>query len=83
MGLFDFLFGRGKSGRDGSSAEKAIVVGSVAEEYQWLQQNCPGWTLQQQSLRDIEGKPYGVMTLQSNNGDERDVYFDIGRFFGK
>lgn len=36
MGLLSFLFGRRGGGRDGSSPAKAIVVGSLGEEYEWM-----------------------------------------------
>jgi hypothetical protein len=83
MGLFSFLFGRGDGGRDGSSHEKAIVVGSVSEEYEWIQRNCPGFRPGIQALQEIEGKHYDVHTLRNAVGEERTVYFDISRFFGK
>lgn len=83
MGLFDSLFGRRDSGRDGSSPEKAILVGSVGEEYQWMKRNCPGFQPGMQSLQEIEGKPYDVLTWRNGRGEERTVYFDISSFFGK
>lgn len=83
MGLLDFLFRRGRRDQDGSSAEKAIVVRSIAEEYQWVQRHCPGFLPGGQALMEIEGKPDDVLTLRSPGGEERKVYFDISRFFGK
>lgn len=83
MGLFDFLFGRRGQGRDGSSPGKAIVVGSVAEEYQWLQRHCPGFRLEMQSLQEIDGKPFDVLTGQDGSGEKRAFYFDISGFFGR
>lgn len=80
MGLFSFLFGRG---RDGASAETAIVVNSIAEEYEWMARNCPGYHPEMQSLQHIEGKPYDVLTWRNDRGEERVVYFDISRFFGR
>ena len=38
MGFFDFLFGRAGR-RDGSTPEKAVVVGSVGEEYEWVRRH--------------------------------------------
>lgn len=81
MGLLSWLFGR--AGGDGSSAVRAVVVGSVAEEYAWVQRHCPGFQLRMQSLQEIGGRPYDVLTLGNAKGDERTVYFDISRFFGK
>jgi hypothetical protein len=82
MGLLDFLFGRRGADRDGSSPEKAIVVGSVGEEYAWMQRHNPGFQPEMQSLQHIEGKPYDVLTWRNDNGEERTVYFDISEFFG-
>jgi hypothetical protein len=83
MGLFDFLFGRVEADRDGSCPERAIVVPSMDEEYQWVHRNCPGFTLGMQGLQEIDGKPYDVLTLCSPSGEERRVYFDVSGFFGK
>jgi hypothetical protein len=81
MGFFDRLFGR--KGGDGSSPAQAVVVNSVREEYDWLQRNCPGLQFQKQSLVEIDGKPYDVHTLQNAEGEEREVFFNISRFYGK
>jgi hypothetical protein len=81
MGLLDFLFGGRDDGRDGSSPEKAIVVGSIAEEYAWMQRHCPGFHPGMQALSEIDGKPYDVLTWRNDRGEERTVYFDISRFF--
>jgi hypothetical protein len=81
MGLFNWLFGR--AGGDGSSPSQAVVVGSVGEEYAWVQRHCPGFAFRTQSLREIDGKPYDVLTLGNAAGEERTVYFDISRFYGK
>jgi hypothetical protein len=83
MGLFGFLFGRRRGGRDGSTPAKAILVGSVGEEYQWVQRHCPGFQLGMQALEEIDGKPYDVLTLRNEQGEERTVYFDISRFYGQ
>lgn len=83
MGLFNFLFGRRSGGGDGSSPERAVVVGSVAEEYQWMQRQCPGFRPKMQALREIDGKPYDVLTWENDHGEERTVYFDISGFFGR
>jgi hypothetical protein len=82
MGLFDFLFGR-RGDRDGSTPEKAIVVGSVGEEYQWMQRHCPGFQPNMQALQMIDDKPYDVLTWRNDRGEERTVYFDISRFYGQ
>jgi hypothetical protein len=83
MGLFDFLFGRGKAARDGSSPERAVVVGSIGEEYAWMQRHYPGFKPGMQALQDIDGKPYDILTWRNDRGEERIVYFDISSFFGR
>ncbi len=83
MGIFDFVLGRAKADQDGSCPERAIIVASIGEEYQWAQHNCPGFTLGKQELQEFDGKPYDVLTLCSPSGEERRVYFDISAFFGK
>jgi hypothetical protein len=81
MGIFDKLSGRGR--RDGSSPEKAIVVGSGPEEYKWVARHCPGFEVKLQALIDVDGNPYDVLTLSNNKGQEQTVYFDISKFYGK
>jgi hypothetical protein len=83
MGLLDFLFGRRGEGPDGSSPEKAIVVGSIAEEYEWMRRQFPGFRPVMQALTHHGGKPYDVLTWQNDKGETRKVYFDISAFFGR
>lgn len=83
MGLFDFLFGRRGPDWDGSCAEKAVVVGSVAEGYAWMQRHCPGFHPGRQALQEIDGKPYDVLTWRNNRGEERTASFDLSGFFGR
>lgn len=80
--FFDFLFGRRERDRDGSSPEKAVVVGSVGEKYAWMQRHYPCFRPGMQALQTIDGKPYDVLTWRDEKGEERAVYFDIFRFFG-
>lgn len=63
--------------RDGSSPDKAIVVASVLEEHQWVAHNCPAFTLALQSLVVMGDKSFDVLTLRSQSGTVRDVYFDV------
>ena len=83
MSFIDSLFGRHAVNRDGSSVEKAIVIDDIGEEYLWVQENCMGFQPQMQSLQHINGKPYDVLGLIKDKGEERTVYFDISRFYGK
>jgi hypothetical protein len=82
MGLFNFLFGR-RGGGPGSSAENAIVVDSVEDEYIWLAQHYSQFTLVQQSLSQMGDKHYDVMRIRTGSGEEKDIFFDVTSFFGK
>ena len=81
MDMLGWLFGR-RDG-DGSSAAQAVVVGSVGEEYAWIRRHCLGFKPTMQALQQIDGKPYDVHTLRNAAGQQRTVYFDISRFYGK
>ncbi|MCE9548104.1 MAG: DUF4919 domain-containing protein [Planctomycetia bacterium] len=93
MGLLDFLFRRGRgvsqgsasdgSTPDGCTPENAIVVQSIAEEYQWMQRHLPGYRPVSQALSDFSGTPMDVLTWANARGQQRVVYFDISAFFGK
>ncbi|MFT5821574.1 MAG: tetratricopeptide (TPR) repeat protein [Crocinitomix sp.] len=67
----------------GSSAETAIVVASVSEEYQWLRKYYPGYEMIMQSLVSENGKPYDILNFKTADGITKSVYFDISSFFGK
>lgn len=69
--------------RDGSSFEKAIVVNSVREEYEWMRDHHPEAQMKMQSLSKNKSKYYDILTLVMPDGSERDFYFDISRFYGK
>jgi hypothetical protein len=69
--------------RDGMSFEKAIVVNSIKEEYQWIQSMYPGSSVQQQALVKNNGKPYDVLTFVTKDRETKKAYFDISKFFGK
>jgi|GEM_PF-1452799 len=66
---------------DGSTPEKAIIVDSVVEEYQWLRQNCPGYTSRKQTIQHVIGKHFDLLEVIDGQGVERKFYFDISRFF--
>ena len=82
MGWLDFLFGNKNKGRDGLSPEKAIIVDSIAAEYQWLRANCSGFAPEMQALQQINSRPYDVLTIRSAAGEVRTIYFDISAFYG-
>ena len=77
------------SARDGSSYENAIVIQEKHEgpgvdaEYKWIRQHYPGSKTLSQALTNKNGKPYDILTIQTADGTEKKVYFDISNFFGK
>jgi hypothetical protein len=83
MNIFRSLFREGGDRNDGSTPEKAIVVGSVAEEYAWMRSNCRGWQPDVQFVEEIDGKDYDVHRLSNSRGESRTLYFDISSFYGK
>ncbi len=83
----DFI--KNSDANDGSSYEKAIVIEEKTEkpgvdaEYVWLRKNYPGCSVNKQSLRYNNGKPYDVLSITTADGKKKDIYFDISNFFGK
>jgi hypothetical protein len=80
MGILSFLFG---SRRDGKSPRTAIVVHSIAEEYQWMQEHYPGFQPDIQTLTHSDGKPYDALRWKNEKGETVTVFFDISGFFGR
>jgi len=70
-------------GRDGSSFRNAIVVGSVRAEYLYIDRTWPGSNILSQVVTDNNGNPYDVVTIRTKDGTEKDVYFDISKFYRK
>lgn len=74
---------------DGSDYTKAIVISAnnesagVAKEYEWLKTNYPGSQVISQGLGEKNGKPFDVFKIKTASGEEKSVYFDISRYFGK
>ena len=69
--------------RDGSSFEKAIIVKSIPEEYEYVSKICPDCLLLGQSLTHDNKKPFDILKFKKPNGEEVSYYFDISKFFGK
>ncbi|MFB3785200.1 MAG: hypothetical protein ACE15F_02400 [bacterium] len=65
--------------RDGSSPEQAVIVQCVREEYDWIRDEYPNFSPCLQALLEIEGKKYDMMTIQSPEGEQRNVYFDLSK----
>jgi len=69
--------------RDASSYKQAIIVKSIAEEYEYVNKVCSGCQFMEQALVFEKNKPYDVLTFKKSNGEEISYYFDISEFFGK
>jgi len=70
-------------GRDGSTFQKAVVVGSVRAEYLYIDRTYTGANILSQMVVDNNGNPYDVVTIQTKEGSKKDVYFDISKFYRK
>jgi hypothetical protein len=70
-------------GRDGSTFDKAVIVGSVRAEYLYIDRTFNGASIMTQIMKEHNGKPYDIVTIRSEEGVEKDVYFDISKFYRK
>jgi len=70
-------------GRDGSSFQNAVVVGSVRAEYLYIDRTYSGANILSQMVTDNNGNPYDVVTIMTKEGVEKDLYFDISKFYRK
>lgn len=66
---------------DGRDAANAIKVDSVDEEYAILRRL--RLKPQMQSLMIVDGRPYDRIRVVDRRGKKREIWFDIGSFFGK
>ncbi len=70
-------------GRDGSTFDKAVIVGSVRAEYLYIDRTFKDASILSQMVVDNNGNPYDVVTIQTQDGSKKDVYFDISKFYRK
>jgi len=70
-------------GRDGSSFENAVIVGSVRAEYLYIDRTFPGSNIISQMVTDNNGNPYDIVTITTKEGQEKDIIFDISKFYRK
>ena len=66
---------------DGLSFDRAVVVYSVEEEYDWLLANYPGFRGIEQAMRYEKEKPFDVHQIALPDVREIFVHFDISEFF--
>ena len=70
-------------GRDGSTFQKAVIVGSVRAEYLYIDRTFKDASILSQMVVENNGNPYDVVTIQTQDGSKKDVYFDISKFYRK
>jgi len=70
-------------GRDGSSFQNAVIVGSVRAEYLYIDRTFPGSNIISQMVTDNNGNPYDIVTITTKDGQEKDIIFDISKFYRK
>ena len=70
-------------GRDGSTFQKAVIVGSVRAEYLYIDRNYPGSQILSQMIVDNNGNPYDVVTIIPKGETKKDIIFDVSRFYRK
>ncbi len=70
-------------GRDGSSFDKAVIVGSVRAEYLYIDRTWHDSNIASQVVTDHNGVPFDVVSIRTKDGKEKDVYFDISKFYRK
>lgn len=81
------------SGGTGADREQAVVIEGATSSMEgahleriWLTDHFgrPGtdWRIEEQSVITAEGRPYDLIRLRLANGSQREVWFDIGGFYG-
>ena len=68
--------------RQESKTITAIVVDSVPSEYEYLDQEYSGYRLIQQALIKSGTTHMDVLTIETADGEEKEIYFDISSFYG-
>ena len=79
--------------RDGSSAEKAVIINATSttkgvwEEYAYVERVCGkrdvDYTLRMQMQVSERGREFDVLEIKMRDGSVRSFWFDITSFFGK
>jgi uncharacterized protein YceK len=70
-------------GRDGSTFAKAVIVGSVRSEYLWIDRTYIGADILSQVVAEDGGKTFDIVTIKTKDGTEKQLYFDISKFYKK
>jgi maltose-binding protein MalE len=70
-------------GRDGSSFDKAVIVGSVRAEYLYIDRTWKDANIGSQVVTENGGKTYDTISITTKEGAAKDIYFDITSFYRK
>jgi hypothetical protein len=70
-------------GRDGSTFQQAVIVGSVRAEYLYIDRTYPDANILSQRVTENNGNPYDVVTITTKDGTQKDLIFDISKFYRK
>lgn len=68
---------------DGSSCDRAIIVSTEQDEFDWLMKHLPGVPPGIQTQTTCKGIPVDIMEVQLPNGAIRTLYFNVSKLRGK
>jgi hypothetical protein len=66
-----------------SSSDTAVVVRTLWAEYTWLRQNAPDVSVVSRREMWEGNKLFDILTVKSDVGDSRDIYFDVTACFSE
>jgi len=75
--------------KGGTSFDNAIIIrvktesAGVAEEYKWLAESYPGYSMIRKTQTSKGNKQYDIITFKTRDGIEKNAYFDISSFYKK
>jgi len=75
--------------KGGTSFDNAVILrvktesAGVAEEYKWLAESYPGYSMIRKLQTSKGNKHYDIITFKTRDGIEKNAYFDITSFYKK
>jgi hypothetical protein len=76
-------------GGDGTSCAQAVVIKGASDfegvgaEYAWIRSHYPGAEMLGQALIKCGEHPADRLTIQTKDGAQKELFFDISESFGK
>ena len=73
----------------GTSFSNPVVImvqkerAGLDEEYKWLSNNYPGYSLIRRRHVSRASKQYDIVRIKTKQGQLKDIYFDSTRYWGK